>query len=781
MTYLLGSKDCLESLKQDVLDMQSTVLEVFDRLHEKVHTPSWKFPDRMACDIPIDELLNIYRFSKEKEHSQMSHIVLFELVIDRMLLLMQSLASYSDQLIDAEDKSNPSRRQSRVKASAASVGLVVKKYWNKVVHFARTYQQTQTELKNKSQTIERLGQEIDTLKEECRALRQSAALPSFYNVDYESEEDAENSRPRRPSSAPVRNPRITHGKVMESARPVSSFRPHNVTDSQTQTIETAFLPCESCLRTQCCLCEVGNTLLELCTTYELHCSLVKIQPMMEKVLDNGTTLSPSDISRWANAERKDLKLLGRFIQNLHGQIGPLRAELGTANEKIREQAEKIQHLENLIKDGELELQKNKATYERKVDDLEQLCRTAEKETQNVQTQLIRTRQKFQTELDSIRSELKREQIICKTLEMTNTDLRDKVTNEMNKASKIRTEKEKAEDEIAKIMEEYEKAQEELNDTSLALNKAKAHNRTLLKHDEVLRGKHDALVKRVDELDEKCESLRDMLTEAEARRDELATQLRDSEEVADRLLGELETKRRLIKEAMKEKERLERNIEELYDSINKLQEQVDEGKQHEKLLCIQQPVDERGFLNLLESGGVNDLEEQVKANNIRIMLLQEHNEELRQSLNKMMESEIDTPPPSGELSPQVSLWKKSGLAKLRAANRKIMTQMAVIDALNTRKANKEEILRTSPPQRSPSPDRASPKIAVTQSRFPLPPKGGLLARSQSTMSRRDNNNVNNHNGNGTTVRWASGRINGRTNSDQEFVVRKTTKRLTTSEG
>lgn len=180
-----------------------------------------------------------------------------------------------------------------------------------------------------------MGQEIETLKEECRALRQSNALPSFYNLDYESDEDAENSRTRRPSSAPVKNPRITHNKVSESGRPISSFRPHNVADSHTQTIETAFLPCESCLRTQCCLCEVGNTLLELCTTYELHCSLAKIQPMMEKVLDNGTTQSPSDISRWANAERKDLKLLGRFIQNLHGQIGPLRADLGKANEKIR--------------------------------------------------------------------------------------------------------------------------------------------------------------------------------------------------------------------------------------------------------------------------------------------------------------------------------------------------------------------------------------------------------------------------------------------------------------
>lgn len=54
--------------------------------------------------------------------------------------------------------------------------------------------------------------------------------------------------------------------------------------------------------------------------------------------------------------------------------------------------------------------------------------------------------------------------------------------------------------------------------------------------------------------------------------------------------------------------------------------------------------------MLYLGGVNDLEEQVKANNIRIMLLQEHNEELRQSLSKMMETEIDTGPPSSEVNP-----------------------------------------------------------------------------------------------------------------------------------
>lgn len=102
-------------------------------------------------------------------------------------------------------------------------------------------------------------------------------------------------------------------------------------------------------------------------------------------------------------------------------------------------------------------------------------------------------------------------------------------------------------------------------------------------------------------------------------------------------------------------------------------------------------------------------------------------------------------------------------------------------ISTRRVNKEEILKTaSPPPRSPSPDRISPKTAPSQSRFPLPPKSGLLVRSQSNMSKRDLNTIN-HNGNGTTVRWASGKVNNRSNHDQDFVVRKASRRIVSSEG
>ena len=46
---------------------------------------SWKFPDKIATDIDIDELLKRYQFGKNEVDNQVSHIVLFEMIIDRLV------------------------------------------------------------------------------------------------------------------------------------------------------------------------------------------------------------------------------------------------------------------------------------------------------------------------------------------------------------------------------------------------------------------------------------------------------------------------------------------------------------------------------------------------------------------------------------------------------------------------------------------------------------------------------------------------------------------------
>lgn len=83
MAHLLGSQACMDSLRRDLTDLQGTIVDVFLRAGP-MHFPSWKFPDRMACDLDMVALLEHYdHVPGDPEFTQLSHAVLLELVIDR--------------------------------------------------------------------------------------------------------------------------------------------------------------------------------------------------------------------------------------------------------------------------------------------------------------------------------------------------------------------------------------------------------------------------------------------------------------------------------------------------------------------------------------------------------------------------------------------------------------------------------------------------------------------------------------------------------------------------
>lgn len=83
MAHLLGSQACMDSLRTDLTDLQGAIVDVFSRAGP-VHFPSWKFPDCMACDLDMVALLEHYdHVPGDPEFTQLSHVVLLELVIDR--------------------------------------------------------------------------------------------------------------------------------------------------------------------------------------------------------------------------------------------------------------------------------------------------------------------------------------------------------------------------------------------------------------------------------------------------------------------------------------------------------------------------------------------------------------------------------------------------------------------------------------------------------------------------------------------------------------------------
>ena len=92
MAHLLGSRYCIESLRSDVTDLQGAIIDVFSRVGP-VRTPSWKYPDKIASDLDLTELLEIHDYSEDEEERQLAHIVLLELVIDRYFVFQVQLES----------------------------------------------------------------------------------------------------------------------------------------------------------------------------------------------------------------------------------------------------------------------------------------------------------------------------------------------------------------------------------------------------------------------------------------------------------------------------------------------------------------------------------------------------------------------------------------------------------------------------------------------------------------------------------------------------------------
>ncbi|XP_005729567.1 coiled-coil domain-containing protein 157 isoform X2 [Pundamilia nyererei] len=138
MSQLLGSQDCIESLRKDLVDLQGAILDVFSRTGP-LRFSSWKFPDKHSCNLDMVALLEQYDFvDGEDAFNQHSHIVLLELVVDRLLLLVQSSSAYIDRLRGSH------RREQTPQKGCLSVGLIVTNYWSNLVQFANIKNLTST-------------------------------------------------------------------------------------------------------------------------------------------------------------------------------------------------------------------------------------------------------------------------------------------------------------------------------------------------------------------------------------------------------------------------------------------------------------------------------------------------------------------------------------------------------------------------------------------------------------------------------------------------------------
>ncbi|XP_024832723.1 coiled-coil domain-containing protein 157 isoform X2 [Bos taurus] len=321
MAHLLGSPACMDSLRKDLTDLQGAIVDVFSRAGP-VRFPSWKFPDRAACDLDMVALLEHYdHVPGDPEFTQLAHAVLLELVIDRLLLLLQSCASYLENLT-LEQIVPPARAA----GPCMSVGLTVRRFWNSLLRLGMLSQQAALQKRaNQGETLtskptakgEPAGsRELGT----AQLVKPPSPVPGLPQACPE--------RDSLPVSVSLRRP----GGTAENTRSVHS-----------QTIETALVPCDACTSVQSSLREVGKVVINLCQSQNLPSSLGRFQQLVWDSMGH-RPLPAATVGLWAAEQSKDLACLGKLVgllraqlEEAEGQKDRLRMQVGELEQALQEE------------------------------------------------------------------------------------------------------------------------------------------------------------------------------------------------------------------------------------------------------------------------------------------------------------------------------------------------------------------------------------------------------------------------------------------------------------
>jgi hypothetical protein len=314
MSFLLGNETCIESLQIDLRDIQETIDDIIVRTGN-VKFYSWKYPDKYANELKMDELLDRYKYGEDQVDNQVAHYSLLELIIDRLILLLNLSTKQVDSVLVTSDSRPPTTKST---VSRLSVGLAVKKFWSKLTHLSTVNRQLANQIS--SSNTKQLG---NSSKSSVASLKVAKA--------------EENNISKELSCKCI------------------------------QTNETAFVPCDACAKIQTHLKQQADLIFNLCHFQNISSCLSKFRSSLGSQIVSGW-LNSSDLERWMNEQEKDLNKISKNIEYLNKNNLLLKT-------KINEVESSLTKALNTEKDLKAKLKEEKDTigiqmrqYEKKLAD-----------------------------------------------------------------------------------------------------------------------------------------------------------------------------------------------------------------------------------------------------------------------------------------------------------------------------------------------------------------------------------------------------------------------------
>ncbi|NXR46024.1 CC157 protein, partial [Hippolais icterina] len=583
MAHLLGHRGCMESLRADLRDLQAAIADVGSRAGA-VRFPSWKFPDKVSCELDIPVLLQRYRHSDtEPEFSQHAHVVLLELVIDRLLLLLQSFTGYADTVLSGQ-----AVPPARGLGPCMSAGLTARTFWSTMLKLGAFCQQLRDKEKDCRWEI---PTQQSTLPSAPQAAKyQKEHMKCFLPDVLESGTAPEAAQPTSVCPCPSVHVLGSSGSSQPRAGPSLAQSTCSVS---TQTPGSPLGSCDTCSSAQASLHEMGRAITSICQSQNIPSALSKFQEVLEDSAGR-RNLSAKDMSFWASEQSKDLSRINKHLQGLLQQVNPLKAELeaiGKQNKKLQKQVEDFSRKLQAEKDTQAEQQRK----------AEQSLKAKDKEHSEAVARLEQDKDDLRrgTELLGHGG--------CVSTELSKTTLLEEMTTTMVARSQVL----ELEEKVQVLTGQRDGLERELSATSVQLEKEKVRVESMLRHEESLQAKQRTLMQQLDSLDQEREELQTSLGEAEEDKAWLAKQLEQSQEQSGKQLQAQQA------------------------NTSRLEEQAQELRERERLLVFFPDLHIPTETQFESSGNLTeDMESQLQANTIRIGVLERENTQLQALLAKV---------------------------------------------------------------------------------------------------------------------------------------------------
>ncbi|GAB1598220.1 coiled-coil domain-containing protein 157-like, partial [Argonauta hians] len=570
MAYLLGSDDCLNSLKEDIFDLQTIIGEYISRLGP-LNYPSWKFPSKKAGDIDIEQLLGHYLnfpclCEDNEEAKQIAHIAFYDLLIDRMVYLFHVSNEFSKNLIKmlTKGKNILLFKNTSFVAGRNSVGLVARRSWNLNEFLLKSLLQFLDELKDKKKPI---SPENSKVSPEKPVLSTSCSSSS-------------------------RRIRSSDGSLYNSISKDVSLK-------STQTLETAFLPCESCSVVQKSFKKSAFDLSKICQKLNLPSNVNKL---MTKPGIGDSWMSFTEITKYSYEQEKDFSVVCQHIETMETESKLKKTEMASLEKKCKS------------------LESNLKATERKLSTVQEQHDTQQKQNQKKLKEVSCEKDKFYLQLQSTIHKLELCQANLLKSQKQTYDLQSEKIQFDKQCEKVaEAVQDKHEVEINRLKLKIAESVEKCEVLTKTLAQEQAKNKSIIKHSEAMQKKQTSLLERVEQLSEENSNLQDEITDLQDSADE---NLQNYEN----LIKEKEDLEQQLKKVKHEPENLAQS------RVNELTEQLKKMEERE-ILLVQFPDLNGPVLDEdLESGDLTkDMQLQLKSNLVRIELLEKQNKDLLHTL------------------------------------------------------------------------------------------------------------------------------------------------------